>query len=1438
MRKRLLSIFLSLVMIVSLLPVSALATDEGSPDSGTDVVCTELDGCIDGNHAPECPLYTPPGSLPPDTPEEVQAFLDAVEALDLENLDPEAVAEAWAAYDALTEEQWEREDVAEAYASLLAAEELLAAMNAVPAAEDGVIYVSEDGDDTANGATEETATTFAHATVLANEMNAPVTIKVIDMVTVDQWTSPEVSTTLIGINADSGLKFTFCSAVDDNPVSNIDMQGELTINDLQFDLEFNVKFGQKYGTFTITANGNPLTIGSNVEYIYPANGENRTNVSRCHVIGGSLGADLTSSTHVEIYTALPNCYIVGGCVSGDLTGDTYVYLENSTVQRVIGGGITWIADQSANVTGDTNIIAKSTDVKNWITGGGDTGDFNSGDANVTGNTSVEFENTKSGKVTVYGGGIATGSNVSATVSGNVSIISKFNNMSSNSGTVYGGGNGSSSNMDNAKVDGDISITVEDGYSFGYIYGGGHNANVGGNVSIEVSGDNQKAGPSIYGGGKGTSNSARASTAKSVYIELNGVRSDVYALGEYGDVTGDVTINLVSGGASKDSTSSLQRIYNYDKQYVSGTIPNDSAVPNEKTKIIVTGDFIASKIYGAPLITIKESGVLHEHTIADTSYGRIEPIQIFTKKTDGTPTIGNIVIETGGTLDLLQTNEISGTANCAGTLTMPQSAELIARGAVTVSDGAMYVPTDGYENGDIFLQSKTVFTQGDQPEFAVNANGEADGYFTKNRTASGGGIAHEWYVSQLFTLKPLELTKYMAGDHDHADANCFPDPRFEGIGADTAITVAGQIWNRAEHNGQYPFQIMYYPLPENYDQDRFPEGITDSAFTAPLADDHEAGTYIARVEPNSGIKLSDIEIDGRKIKTELSLLHIRKVEKVDLVGDGIDHLASEVVAAPPTQQVTEAVAVIGAEVQYLVNNIAGQLLNPAPDIRLLQDEVLSAESAEDEDQYVLAMWQRLLKEYPQLNDAPRKYSMKYLDLIDANDSNLLVCAQAPYPIYIPYPAGTDQNTEFALYHFGGLNRTYTAQDYGQNVFENIKNSKVTPFNIQRKEAGIVFTVAPPPENQSDNYSIGAMALTWTLAQPTVTFDSAGGSPVPAQTVTMGDKATEPEDPTRDGYDFAGWYSGEVKYDFDTPVTEDITLVARWSRQGGGSETIHYILSYDSNGGTRYKDETYRKNTVVKLDKVPIREDYTFTGWYADKALTRPIDEIKMTSDKTVYAGWTRSYIPGDLNHRDHIAYVSGYPDGTVRPNASVTRAETATMLYRLLTDARREEIETAVIPFHDVTLTSWYAQAVAAMANGGYITGYEDGTFGGNKPITRAEFVAMLVRFIGLEEAQCSFTDVSRTHWAYEHIATATAAEWIGGYPDGSFGPSRSITRAEAMTIINRVLDRGVNEESTLLDFKVWPDNPETAWFYYEVIEATNDHEYTGSRPSEDWTRVR
>lgn len=329
---------------------------------------------------------------------------------------------------------------------------------------------------------------------------------------------------------------------------------------------------------------------------------------------------------------------------------------------------------------------------------------------------------------------------------------------------------------------------------------------------------------------------------------------------------------------------------------------------------------------------------------------------------------------------------------------------------------------------------------------------------------------------------------------------------------------------------------------------------------------------------------------------------------------------------------------------------------------------------------------------------------------------------------------------------------------------------------------------------------------------------------------------------EGYEGGAW---DVTPNTETNgITGNATYTYRFTKQsgsgsGGGVITTKYTLHYESNGGSAIEDERYIANKVVALDKVPSREDYQFTGWYADKDLTKKITEIKMTSDKTVYAGWKQrgDYIPGDLNSADHVAYVMGYVDGTVKPNADISRAETAAMLHRLLTDERRAEIDTTVNPFVDIKGNEWYAKPVYSMANGDYIAGYEDGTFGGNRSISRAEFVAMLVRFIGPEEAECTFNDVPKSHWAHDAIATATVAGWVEGYEDGSFGPDRNISRAEAMSIINRVLDRGVNADSTLLDFKKWPDNPKDAWYYYEIIEATNEHEYTGSRPSENWTSL-
>lgn len=257
---------------------------------------------------------------------------------------------------------------------------------------------------------------------------------------------------------------------------------------------------------------------------------------------------------------------------------------------------------------------------------------------------------------------------------------------------------------------------------------------------------------------------------------------------------------------------------------------------------------------------------------------------------------------------------------------------------------------------------------------------------------------------------------------------------------------------------------------------------------------------------------------------------------------------------------------------------------------------------------------------------------------------------------------------------------------------------------------------------------------------------------------------------------------------------------------------------------YQELTAPEGYILNSDKIGIeKSDLTTSQTSAEKK-----------------AETVRNYqknAPADLNGNDHVAYVHGYTDGTVKPCSNVTRAETAAMLYRLLTENRRNEIQTASNSFSDVSADAWYNEPVSTMANGKYIMGFPDGTFGGNKNITRAELVAMLVRFIEVQNEDCSFTDVSRDYWAYGCIATATKAGWIAGYPDGTFKPEQPITRAEAMTIINRVLNRGVNEKSELMNFKVWPDNEPSAWYYYEVIEASNEHEYTGSRPSENWTSL-
>ena len=315
-----------------------------------------------------------------------------------------------------------------------------------------------------------------------------------------------------------------------------------------------------------------------------------------------------------------------------------------------------------------------------------------------------------------------------------------------------------------------------------------------------------------------------------------------------------------------------------------------------------------------------------------------------------------------------------------------------------------------------------------------------------------------------------------------------------------------------------------------------------------------------------------------------------------------------------------------------------------------------------------------------------------------------------------------------------------------------------------------------------------------------------------------------------------------------IVKDATVTAAFTNTknssggigGGGSHsTKKYTLTYESNGGTAYKDERYSSGTVVTLDKVPIRESYTFTGWYADKELTQKISSIKMTSDKTVYAGWKATGVPDILNGDNHYAYVIGYPDGNVRPQGNISRAEVATIFFRLLKEDVRDGNLTAENTFTDVTDGQWHNKAISTMAKLGIVKGRRADSFDPDASITRAEFAAICARFNTKPvENSGSFSDISG-HWAENEIERAAAFGWISGYPDGTFHPDARITRAEAMTMINRVLCRMPQNESDLLDSMVtWPDNKPSDWHYLAVQEATNSHDFDRQgEVGESWTKL-
>lgn len=339
---------------------------------------------------------------------------------------------------------------------------------------------------------------------------------------------------------------------------------------------------------------------------------------------------------------------------------------------------------------------------------------------------------------------------------------------------------------------------------------------------------------------------------------------------------------------------------------------------------------------------------------------------------------------------------------------------------------------------------------------------------------------------------------------------------------------------------------------------------------------------------------------------------------------------------------------------------------------------------------------------------------------------------------------------------------------------------------------------------------------------------------------------------------------------TPVANDSHAISLKA-----AHPLMYTLTYDVTGDLPEGYTAPAKQTLVKGSSYTVAEvpasvtgtkdgvngTFTFVGW-KDKDGKVLSGEQQLTADLTLHGVWTFTKkssgggggggshkptvtipddVPTGLNGDDHYAYIVGYPDSTVRPQNGITRAEVATIFFRLLTDETRNANSTKSNSYSDVAAGAWYNHAVSTLSAMGIVKGDSHGKFNPNAPITRAEFAAIAARFDDKANTTAvDFSDIA-SHWAKNEISAAANNGWINGYTDGTFRPNNKITRAEAMTLVNRVLKRlPETAEDLHNDMIKWSDNSDTsAWYYLAVQEATNSHYYDlKENKHEKWSKLR
>ena len=589
-------------------------------------------------------------------------------------------------------------------------------------------------------------------------------------------------------------------------------------------------------------------------------------------------------------------------------------------------------------------------------------------------------------------------------------------------------------------------------------------------------------------------------------------------------------------------------------------------------------------------------------------------------------------------------------------------------SITPADITIYTGGDGYD-------SVITDVNGDQVETSAGTGLPTPGFYIE--------LPHE--VDQALKEavgapldQPLDLSKYLTFTYDDGQGN--------------TRTWHLERYDNKEGNDSMAYnRYIYRILPAEVNDEEIPIRLqfTDADGTFMTSDDftvslddlfHVYDMTIYAGDLNQKLVKAVITVNDAATEYDAT------VESGELTVRGVTdngtHTTDVVTETEAPTNVTSVTAQVGEDAKFYINGSQLEVIDP-DDVKLLVDSLVPDQNN--------TLVNSALDEFDAIpNDYD--YEARYLDLVDTSNGNAYVTTDDAVVVYWAYPEGTDENTEFHLVHYVGLDRnsnddlangTYTMEYYSE---EN--------GNLETTEQGIRFTVN----------SFSPFTLFW-------------------------------EDDSNNG--------------------------------GGG-------------GGGGSKPE---------------------------------------------------------LNKEDHIAYVSGYPDGTVQPEGYITREEVATIFFRLLTDESRADFITDYNPYPDVASDRWSYYAITTMTNGNLMLGRTGGVFDPGANITRAEFAVVAAQFSNAQySGPDKFTDIS-DHWARDYINRAANEGWIAGYPDGTFGPDRFITRAEVMALVNEVLERAPDADYMLDNMTVWPDNPKSAWYYEDVQEATNSHSYVWrntQHTSEDW----